>query len=222
MNHEQFVKAVRQERLVAILRNVPLEKIDGVVDALLCGGVRVIECTFDHDQPDYLALNEAKIRRIKELYGEQVIAGCGTALTMEEVEAAFRAGAQLVISPNVSEKVIHRTRELGLVSMPGALTPSEICTAHELGADIVKLFPAGELGVGYCKAVRGPLKHIPMFAVGGIKPENVAAFRSAGICGFGVGGPLVLPDAVKSGNYSAITERAKAFTDALRLCEDTP
>ena len=103
-----------------------------------------------------------------------------------------------------------------MVSMPGALTPTEIVAAHGMGADIVKLFPAGELGLGYIKAVRGPLGHIPMSAVGGVKPENVKDYLDAGVCGFGVGGPLVLADAVRSGDDAAIEARARAFTDAIR------
>ena len=106
-----------------------------------------------------------------------------------------------------------------MVSMPGALTPTEIVSAYDMGADIVKLFPAGELGLGYIKAVRGPLKHIPMSAVGGVKPENVKDFLNAGVCGFGVGGQLVLSKAVKSGDDAAIEARAKEFTDAIAQWE---
>ena len=106
-----------------------------------------------------------------------------------------------------------------MVSMPGALTPTEIVAAYDMGADIVKLFPAGELGLGYIKAVRGPLKHIPMSAVGGVKPENVKDFLDAGVCGFGVGGQLVLSKAVKSGDDAAIEARAKEFTDAISKWE---
>ena len=115
--------------------------------------------------------------------------------------------------------MIRRTRQLGMVSMPGALTPTEIVAAHGAGADIVKLFPAGTLGVSYIKAVRGPLAYIDMSAVGGVKPENVAEFLDAGVCGFGVGGQLVLPDAVKTGDFAAIQARAKAFTDAIAQWE---
>ena len=106
-----------------------------------------------------------------------------------------------------------------MVSMPGALTPTEIVAAYDMGADIVKLFPAGELGLGYIKAVRGPLKHIPLSAVGGVKPENVKDFLDAGVCGFGVGGQLVISKAVKSGDDAAIEARAKEFTDAITQWE---
>lgn len=219
MTHEEALAVVKKERLVAILRGVPQERADGVIEALVRGGVRVLEFTFDHDRAECLAENAGKIRRAAERYGDRVLVGCGTALTVAEVEAAHEAGASLVISPNVDEAVIRRTRELGMVSMPGALTPTEIVRAWELGADIVKLFPAGELGLGYIKAVRGPLAHIPMSAVGGVKPENVEDFLNAGVCGFGVGGQLVLSAAVRSGDDAAIEARARAFTEAIARWE---
>ena len=216
MTHEQVLARIQEEKLVAILRGVPMDRIDGVVGALVRGGVKVLEFTFDHAEPDCVKANAEKIRRTVEKFGDQVLVGCGTTLTVEEVEAAYNAGACLMISPNVDEAVIRRAKELNMVAMPGALTPTEIVAAYNMGADIVKLFPAGELGLGYIKAVRGPLKHIPMSAVGGVKPENVSEYLDAGVCGFGVGGPLVLAKAVKSGDDAAIEERAKAFTDAIK------
>ena len=215
MTHEEVLARIQEEKLVAILRGVPMDRIDGVVGALVRGGVRVLEFTFDHAEPDCVKANAEKIRHTVEKFGDQVLVGCGTTLTVEEVEAAYDAGACLMISPNVDMAVIRRAKQLGMVAMPGALTPTEIVAAYEMGADIVKLFPAGELGLGYIKAVRGPLKHIPMSAVGGVKPENVKEYLDAGVCGFGVGGPLVLSAAVKSGEYDAIEERAKAFTQAI-------
>ena len=219
MTHEQVLARIQEEKLVAILRGVPMDRIDGVVSALVRGGVKVLEFTFDHAEPDCVKANAEKIRRTVEKFGDRVLVGCGTTLTVEEVEAAHNAGACLMISPNVDEAVIRRARELDMVAMPGALTPTEIVAAYNMGADIVKLFPAGELGLGYIKAVRGPLKHIPMSAVGGVKPENVSEYLDAGVCGFGVGGPLVLAKAVKSGDDAAIEERARAFTDAIKAWE---
>lgn len=217
--HDGALELIQRERLVAILRNVPLERVDGVVAALISGGVRVLEFTFDHNREDYLKENCAKIRRTVERFGDQVIVGCGTALSVEEVEAAHDAGAELVISPDVNVEVIMAARKHGMVSMPGALTPTEIITAWNAGADIVKLFPAGELGLGYIKAVRGPLCHIPMSAVGGVKPDNVKEFLDAGVCGFGVGGQLVLSNAVRSGDDAAIERRAREFVEAIAAWE---
>ena len=219
MTHEEVLARIQEEKLVAILRGVPMDRIDGVVGALVRGGVRVLEFTFDHAEPDCVKANAEKIRHTVEKFGDQVLVGCGTAITVEEVEAAHDAGACLVISPNVDMAVIRRTKQLDMVSMPGALTPTEVVAAYNMGADIVKLFPAGELGLGYIKAVRGPLGYIPMSAVGGVKPENVKDFLNAGVCGFGVGGQLVLSKAVKSGDDAAIEARAKEFTDAIAQWE---
>lgn len=215
LSHHEVLTAIKKEKLIAILRGVPMDRLDGVVDALASGGVRILEFTFDHNDADCIRDNAEKIRHTVEKYGDRMLVGCGTALTVPEVEAACDAGGSLVISPNVAYGVIRRTRQLGMVSMPGALTPTEIVAAHNAGADIVKLFPAGNLGVGYIKAVRAPLAHIPMTAVGGVKPENVSEFLNAGVCGFGVGGQLVPSDAVRSGDYAAIEARARAFTQAI-------
>ena len=200
LSHHEALTQIKAAKLVAILRHVPADKLDGVVEALIAGGVRVLEFTFDHDSAECVKENAEKIRHTAEKYGDRVLVGCGTALTVQEVEAACDAGACLVISPNVDYGVIRRTRQLGMVSMPGALTPTEIVAAH---------------GAGYIKAVRGPLGYIDMSAVGGVKPENVEQFLDAGVCGFGVGGQLVLASAVKSGDFAVIQARAKQFTDAI-------
>lgn len=217
--HDETLSVIRKKRLVAILRGVPMEKLDGVVSALVNGGVCVLEFTFDHDRPGYLQENAAKIRHAVERYGDQVIVGCGTALTVQEVEAAHEAGGHAGHFAGCQCRCDSKNPELGMVSMPGALTPTEIVTAWNAGADIVKLFPAGELGLGYLKAIRGPLCHIPVSAVGGVKPENVKDFLDAGVCGFGVGGQLVLGSAVKCGEYAAIEARAREFTQAIAQWE---
>lgn len=219
LTHHEAVEIVKKEKLVAILRRVPREKLLRVVDALCAGGVRVLECTFDHDQPDFVQENCEKIAAVVHAYGDDLLVGCGTAMSVAEAEAAVSAGARLVISPSIDLAVVEKTRALGAVSMPGALTPTEIAAAWNAGADFVKLFPAGELGLAYIKAVRAPLCHIPMTAVGGVKPENVADFLSAGVAGFGVGGQLVPASAVETDDYGAIRARAEAFTQAIRTWE---
>ncbi|MFR0858339.1 MAG: bifunctional 4-hydroxy-2-oxoglutarate aldolase/2-dehydro-3-deoxy-phosphogluconate aldolase [Christensenellales bacterium] len=185
LSHHEALTQIKAAKLVAILRHVPADKLDGVVEALIAGGVRVLEFTLDHDSAECVKENAEKIRHTAEKYGDRVLVGCGTALTVQEVEAACDAGACLVISPNVDYGVIRRTRQLGMVSMPGALTPTEIVAAHGAGADIVKLFPAGTLGVDYIKPVRAAGLY-RLSAVGGVKPENVEQFLDAGVCGFGV------------------------------------
>ena len=123
--------------------------------------------------------------------------------------------AALIVSPNTDRAVIARTREKGALSLPGAMTPTEIAQAHAWGAHYVKLFPAGELGLSYIKAIRAPLRHIPMLAVGGVEPGNVADYLKAGISGFGVGSPIAPKAEIDRGDYAAITARARAFVDAI-------
>ena len=169
MTREEALTLLGKTRLIVILRGVPVERAVDVARALYAGGVRALEYTFDHDDPDCLQHNTERVRRVTAALGESLLVGCGTVLSTAEVEAGHAAGVHIMISPNWEAAVIRHTRELGMISMPGALTPTEIVTAHEAGADYVKLFPAGTLGVEYIRAVRGPLGHIHMTAVGGVK-----------------------------------------------------
>ena len=199
MNQEQALSLLKETKLVAILRGIPVKQATDIATALYDGGVRVLEFTFDHDDPDCVAHNCQRIRAVKKIFGDEMVVGCGTALTVQEVEASAEA--------------------LGAISMPGALTPTEIVMAYNAGADIVKLFPAGTLGVPYIKAVRGPLGYIPMSAVGGVRPETIADFLNVGVCGFGVGGELVKKEFVRSGDMNALTSRARKFVHAIEQWE---
>ncbi|MBQ8954893.1 MAG: bifunctional 4-hydroxy-2-oxoglutarate aldolase/2-dehydro-3-deoxy-phosphogluconate aldolase [Clostridia bacterium] len=209
------IERIKQGKIIAILRGVPEEKLGFIAEALHRGGVRAIECTFDHRREDCTAAGGRMIAELARLAGNDMDVGSGTALTLEEVRATLEAGGRFVISPNVNPAVIAETVKLGAVSIPGALTPTEIVTAWEAGAHFVKLFPAGELGAGYIKAVRAPLSHIPMMAVGGVTPENIPQFLETGICGFGIGSPLLPKAVIEAGNWAAVTERARRFVAAL-------
>ena len=141
--------------------------------------------------------------------------GAGTVLTLEQVDIAAKAGAEYIISPDVNEAVIRHTIEMGLVSMPGALTPSEVMAAHRYGADFVKLFPAGNMGASYIKAVRAPISHVKLLAVGGVSAENAKAFITAGCVGVGVGGNLVNKEWIERGEFEKITQAAREIIDAV-------
>ena len=136
-------------------------------------------------------------------------------MSPEQVRQAAEAGAKYIISPNVDPAVIAETKKLGLVSIPGAMTPTEAAWAYSLGGDIIKLFPAGNLGASYIKALKAPLKHIPVTAVGGVNAKNCTEFFKAGVIGIGVGGNLVSKELVESRNFAEITAAAKEYTDAL-------
>ncbi len=213
---EKVIEKIKEEKLVAILRGMEEEQLIPVAEALYEGGVRLIECTFDHSREDCVEANCRMIAMLKKQFDGRMLVGAGTVLTVEEAEAAVQAGGEFIISPNVDADVIRAARSLGAVSMPGALTPTEVVSAWKEGAHFVKLFPAGDMGVSYMKSVRAPLKHIPMLAVGGITPENIPAFLKAGAAGFGVGSPLTPADAVKKGDWQAITDLAERFVGAIK------
>lgn len=207
----EILKRMKEDKVIAIVRGVPFHYMEQTIRALLNGGVSLAEITYDHSSKEGREETLKSLRLIKEKLGERVLLGAGTVLTERDVEEAKEAGACYIISPNVNENVIRRTRELDMVSMPGAFTPTEVVTAFDAGADIVKLFPAALMGLSYVKALRGPLGHIPVSAVGGVTPETVPEFLAAGVSCFGVGGNLVDLEKIRTGAFEVIEERARLF-----------
>lgn len=153
---------------------------------------------------------------LKEKFAGKIIPGAGTVITLEQLQMAYDAGAQYIISPNVDVEIIRRTKELGLISLPGAMTPSEIVEAYKAGADFVKVFPVGNLGPAYIKALKAPLSHIPLMAVGGVNEKNAADFLKAGASGLGVGGNLVNKEWIANGEWEKITALAAEFVKAVQ------
>lgn len=213
---KEVLNKIFEGKIIAIVRGIHSDEVVGLAKALLKGGISCIEVTFDQSSKEKAEDTLKAIANIRQALGDQVCVGAGTVMTVEQVDAAAAAGAEYMISPNTKAAVIARTKELGKVSIPGAMTPSEVADAYEMGADIVKMFPAGILGPGYIKAVKAPLKHIPVAAVGGVNPGNCADFIRAGAVGVGVGGNLVSPQLVKEGRFDEITAIAQSYTDALK------
>ena len=203
-------------RIIAIVRGVASEDMLPLVRALEAGGVRAIEVTFDQRAPETWPDTLSAIRAIADEFNGRVLPGAGTVLTPEQVRMAHDAGATYIISPDVDEAVIAQTRALGMASLPGALTPTEIMRAVRAGCDIVKIFPAGELGAGYIKSIRAPLGHVPMFAVGGVNAANAAEFMRAGVSGLGVGGALTDRALIAGRRFDLIEANARAIVEAAR------
>lgn len=203
-------------RIIAIVRGVASEDMLPLVRALEAGGVRAIEVTFDQRAPESWPDTLRAIRAIADEFNGRVLPGAGTVLTPEQVRMAHDAGATYIISPDVDEAVIAQTRALGMASLPGALTPTEIMRAVRAGCDIVKIFPAGELGAGYIKSIRAPLGHVPMFAVGGVNAANAAEFMRAGVSGLGVGGALTDRALIAGHRFDLIETNARAIVEAAR------
>jgi 2-dehydro-3-deoxyphosphogluconate aldolase/(4S)-4-hydroxy-2-oxoglutarate aldolase len=210
---EQIIQKVLDKKIVAIVRGVYGEDCVNLARALCEGGIELLEVTFDQSKPESLNRTSDTIRQLVKALGDRMIFGAGTVTTLEMLELARNAGAQFVVSPDTNEEVIKATVAAGMVSMPGALTPTEIVTAHRYGADFVKLFPAGTQGTAYFKAVTAPLNHIRLLAVGGVNEKNIADFMAAGAVGAGVGGNLVNKAWIANGEFDKITALAKEFTE---------
>ncbi len=208
---EQIIKRVKDKKIVVIVRGVYGEDCLKLAEALCEGGIELMEVTFDQASAENQKKTCETIKLINEKLGDKVVMGAGTVTSLEMLEAARQAGAKFIVSPDMNPEVIKKTVEKGMVSMPGAMTPTEIVTAHKSGADFVKVFPVANLGSAYIKAVRGPLNHIPMLAVGGVNEKNIGEFIKAGACGAGVGGNLVNKEWISNGEFDKITALAKEF-----------
>ena len=212
---EKVIAEVLRGKLIAIVRGMDEEQILPIAMAIREGGIRMLEVTFNQANPDSFASTARSIQAIRKEFGEDGYAGAGTVITAEQLELAAEAGAQYIIAPDANVEIIKKTRELGLVSMPGAMTPSECVAAHNAGADFVKLFPLGNLGAGYLKAIRAPLSHIKFLGVGGINEKNAGEFLKAGAVGFGVGGNLVNKEWIDAGRFDLITGLAAKYVEAV-------
>jgi 2-dehydro-3-deoxyphosphogluconate aldolase/(4S)-4-hydroxy-2-oxoglutarate aldolase len=195
---------------VAVLRLESGEHLRPVVDALIEGGIRAFEVTMTTKGAlEGLAECSAAL-------GDSALLGAGTVLDPEAAQMAISAGARFVVSPTLCPQVIRTCRRYDVVSIPGAFTPTEITTAWEAGADLVKVFPGGILGPAYLHELRGPLPHLRLMPTGGVTLDNAGDFLAAGAALVGVGGALVERDAIERGNYAAITVRARRLATAVR------
>jgi len=208
-----------QEKLVIISRGIPADKLVRCCEALLRAGVCCLESTFDHLLSDPIADNVKKLEAVKKAFGDQICLGVGTTLTVDEVKAAHDAGAEYVIAPGTNLDVMRETKRLGMCSIPGAMTPTEICRAWDEGADIVKLFPADDLGMHYIQNLKGPLPHIPLMATGGVNPNTIPQFFSHGIDAVGTGVTVLKKTFIAADDYEAIEALARQHKEAIRLWE---
>lgn len=203
-------------KIVAIVRGISKDYMLKTVEALLNGGIKLIEITYNHESQETMEETLQSIKMINTEFKGDVILGAGTVLTVKQVLSAVDAGAEYIISPNTDIEVIKRTKELSKISIPGAFTPSEVVTAYNSGADIVKLFPAGLLGIDYIKAIRGPLSHIKLLATGGITVNNINEFIKAGAVGVGIGGSLVNKEIIQAGQFDKIKLMAQEYVSAIK------
>lgn len=205
MPSTQALDMIHESGVVAILRAKSSDQLMDAARAVLAGGVRAIEVTMT--TPNALDV----IRQATGQLGSEVLFGVGSVLDAETARAAILAGAKFVICPTLNLKTIELCKRYSVPVMPGAYTPTEILTAWEAGADMVKVFPASIGGADYIKAIKGPLPQIRLTAVGGINLNNTADFFRAGVEAVGVGGELVSQKLLDGRDFDAITELARSF-----------
>lgn len=201
-------ETIRKNKIIVILRGLELRNAIKTAHALYDGGIRLVEITFDQTQPPQRTTDI-----IRSLCADvpDLCVGAGTVLTIEQLNSAQEAGAKYIISPNSDMNIIQHTKQKGLISMPGAFTPTEIVSCYTNGADIVKVFPAETLGPAYFRAIRGPLRHIPLAAVGGVDESNISDFLAAGSFCFGIGSNIAKKSAIEQGDFEQIRALANSY-----------
>lgn len=211
MSKSDVLSKIRSEKVVALIRADGPDSLIDCARALAAGGLSVIELTMTTPGAiDVLA------KASRELPG--VTFGMGTVLDAATVSEAQAAGAKFIVTPAVRPAVIAACKERGLAVLGGALTPTEVITTWELGADVVKIFPAEFFGPAYIKSLKAPFPKIELMPTGGVTPETVGAFLKAGAFATAAGSALVLPDAIRTKNWAAITARAAEFVAAAARC----
>lgn len=205
MNRQQQLDRVFRSVIVAVIRSPSGDQLVEVAKALLAGGVEVMEVTFT--VPGAARV----IERVADQLGDKILLGAGTVLDPETARIALLAGAEFIVSPSTNVAVIETCRRYGKLAMPGAFTPTEVVTAFQAGADIVKVFPCDVGGPAYLRALHGPLPQIPLMPTGGVNLETAADYLRAGACALGVGGSLVEAKAIASRDFARIEELARQF-----------
>ncbi len=211
----EVIERIIREKVIAIVRGIHGADCVNLARALHEGGVGLLEATFDPIDAAERRRTAETIRTLDRELGDGMTFGAGTVTAPEMVLQAAEAGAQFIVSPNTDEKVIRATVEAGLVSIPGALTPTEIKFAHDCGGDFIKVFPANCMGPAYFKSIHAPLADCRLLAVGSVNGDNARDYLQAGCSGVGVAGCLFKPDWVRAGEWERITDAAKRFLAVL-------
>lgn len=210
MNKPSQLERIRQTGIVAVIRAGSGERLVEVAEALLAGGVDVMEVTFTVPRAHRV------LEQVAERLGDKILLGAGTVLDGETARLALLCGAEFIVAPTVNLDVIRLCRRYDKLVMPGAFTPTEVLAAWEAGADIVKIFPSDVTGPAYLKALAGPLPQVRLMPTGGVNLQTAASFLEAGAFALGVGGSLVDPQVVAAGQWEKIEGLARQFVGVVR------
>jgi 2-dehydro-3-deoxyphosphogluconate aldolase / (4S)-4-hydroxy-2-oxoglutarate aldolase len=209
MERQQILDELLKRKAVAVIRLQDANKLRKVIEALALGGVSVAEITMT--VPNAIGL-------IKQITGElsnDIIVGVGSVLSAQVAKEAIEAGAKYVVSPIFKKEIIEESHKYGIPAMPGCFTPTEIQTAYEAGADVVKVFPADVLGMPFFKGILAPMPHLKLMPTGGVTLTNAGEWIKIGACAVGLGAALLDKEAIETENYSKLTENAKLVMQSI-------
>ncbi|HEY0100536.1 MAG TPA: bifunctional 2-keto-4-hydroxyglutarate aldolase/2-keto-3-deoxy-6-phosphogluconate aldolase [Pyrinomonadaceae bacterium] len=215
MNKNEVLRRIEEVGVVPVVRASSAEEAMQVIEAIRAGGVSVLEITMTVPRAVRV------IEQVADRYGAEVVVGAGTVLDAETARACILAGATFVVSPSLNTGTIELCRRYSVAVMPGALTPTEVVTAWQAGADVVKVFPCGALGgAKYLKSLKAPLPQIEMVPTGGVSLQTAAEFIEAGALALGVGADLVDTKAIRAGQPEKVTDAARAYVAAVRAARN--
>ena len=209
MDKSTILQKIKDLGVVAVIRGPSPELTVQMVGALLQGGVKGIEITYSTPNAEQV------VRELAQKFGQEALLGMGTLTRPEQAQSAKAAGAQFLVSPICEPELVKAMATSGLLTMIGALTPTEVYQAHTLGADVVKVFPGSLVGPAYIKALRGPFPEIAFIPTGGVSAANVGEWFAAGVVAVGAGSELCPPQLAKEGKFDEIAKRAAEFVATL-------
>jgi len=214
MNKVEVLEKVKELGLLAVIRGPSPDLTIKMVEALIAGGVSGIEITYS--TPDA----EEVVRTLFRKFGSNIVLGMGTLTRPEQAQSAKEVGASFLVSPICEENLVKSMAATELLTMAGALTPTEVFQAYTLGSDIIKIFPGSLGGPAYVKALKGPFPYIPMMPTGGVNPGNMAEWFSTGVVAVGAGSELCPPQLAKEGKFDEISKRAAEFMQVIKAARD--
>ncbi len=209
---KEMIAELEEYKIIGIFRGVTGENLINSVQALIDGGIHFIEITYNQ-KAESKAETLDSIKLLKDHFKDKIRVGAGTVLNKEQVQMARAAGAEFIVAPNVCKEVIDEAHKYDMLCCPGACTCTEVVQAHDYGADFVKLFPAGTLGIKYSKDLIAPINHVRYLTTSGINEEIFEEFLKIGFSGAGVRGRLTDEKLINEGNFEEMTRRSKKFVE---------
>lgn len=203
-DRKEVKRFIKKSKIILVARNLKLNDVKNIVEAVYRGGIRIIEITMNNTEAFSI------IKTINEKFSD-ILVGAGTVLEVENALKAIQAGAKFLVSPIFDRKIVDLAKQKNITVIPGAMTPTEVYFAKEYGVDMIKIFPAGILTSKFIKDLTGPFGMLDIMVTGGIITENILDFLNSGVSAVGIGKDILDENAIKKGNYSFIEEKARHY-----------